>query len=101
MAHQEANHDRETTKKEGHIDYYCKQFVDFMQTQLHQRYDLISSRDRSRETEQQEETAPQTIPSVLDKGKGKLNPKPARVKVPLNKEINSSKGHTTKEALVL
>ena len=30
MAHQEANHDRETTTKEEDIDYYCKQFADFM-----------------------------------------------------------------------
>lgn len=52
MAHQEANHNRETITKEEDIDYYCKKIADFMQTQLHQRCDLRSSKNRSRELEQ-------------------------------------------------
>jgi hypothetical protein len=101
MAHQEASHDREATTNEEDIDYYCKQFADFMQAQLQQKYDLRSSRKRSREPEQQEGTAPQVIPPVLDKGKGKLNPDPSKIKVSSNKESNSSEGHTEKEAPVL
>lgn len=93
MPHQETNHDREATANEEDIDYYCKQFADFMQAQLHQRYDLRSSRKRSREPEQLEGTAPQDIPSILDKGKGNLNTESSKIKVSSNKENNSSKGH--------
>jgi len=31
MAHQETSHDREVATNEEDMDYYCKQFVDFMQ----------------------------------------------------------------------
>lgn len=101
MAHQETNHDREATKNEEDIDYYCKQFADFMQTQPHCNYDLRSSKKTSREPEQQEGVDPQVIPPVLDKGKGKINPDPSKIKVSSNKENNSSKGHIEKEAPVL
>jgi len=101
MAHQETSHDREEPKNEEDIVYYCKQFLDFMQAQLCQRYDLRSSRKRSREPKQQEGTAPQDIPPVPDKGKGKLNPHSSKIKVSSNKESNSSDGHIENEAPVL
>ena len=46
------------------IDDYCKQFVDFMQTQFHRKYDLRSSRKRTR-TQEQEEEMPQDRKSVV------------------------------------
>lgn len=69
MAHQEAIHDREETTDEEDKDYYCKQFVEFMQAQPQCKYDLISSKKRMREPEQQREAAPQVVPQILNKGK--------------------------------
>lgn len=48
MAHQEASHDREAETEEEDIDYYLKQFVDFMQAQPLHKYNLSSSKNRSR-----------------------------------------------------
>lgn len=72
-----------------------------MLAQPQHKYNRRSSKNRSREPEQQEETAPQVTPPVLEKRKGKLNSDLARIKVHLNKEINGSGEHTTKEAFVL
>ncbi len=85
MAHHEMCHDTEEIVNEEDIGDYCKQFADFMQAQLHQNYDLRSSKKRPRELEQQEETAPQNVSRVLNKGKGKLNPDLSKVKFSLNK----------------
>lgn len=100
MVHQEVSHNGEATNEE-YIDYYCKQFAEFMLAHPQCKYNIKSSKKRSRELEKQEETVPQNIPLVPDKGKGRLNLDLARVKFPLNKEINSLEGHTKKEALVL
>lgn len=51
MAHQEAIHDGEAATDEEDIDYYCKQFANFMQAQPQRKYNLRSSRKRSREPE--------------------------------------------------
>lgn len=101
MDHQETSHDIEATKNKEDMDYYCKQFGDFMQAHPHQKYDLISSRKISRDPEQQEGTSPQVIPPVPNKGKGKLNPNSSKIKLSTNKEGNSSKGHAKKEAPIL
>ena len=45
------------------IDNYYKQFVDFMQVQFHRKYDLRSSRKRTR-TQDQEEEVPQKEAAV-------------------------------------
>ena len=95
------SHDRKETTNEEVIRDYCKQFKDLMQAQIHQKYDLRSSKKRSRETEQQEETSPQTVPPLLNKGKGKLNPESSKVKSSLNKGCNSSEEHTKEKTLVL
>ena len=53
------------------IDDYRKQFLDFMQAQFHRKYDLRSSRKRTR-TQEQEEKMPQketVVQKVGDKGK--------------------------------
>lgn len=39
-------HEREATINEEDIGDYCKIFANFMQAQLHERYDLRSSRKR-------------------------------------------------------
>ena len=71
MNHHEANHHREATTKEEDMDYYCRQFVDFMQTQPKHKYNLRSSKKRTREPEQQGESTAQVVPLASDKGKGK------------------------------
>lgn len=101
MAHQETNHDKEATTNEDDIDYYCKHFANFMQAQPHWNYDLISSRKRLRELEQQERTSPQVIPPVLDKGKGNFNPDSSKIKFSSSKERNNSEEHAEKEAHAL
>lgn len=101
MAHQETCHAREEVVNEEDIDDYCKKIANFMQAQLHLRYDLEYSRKRLREVEQQEGTAPKDNPHVPNKWKGNLNPDSSKVKVPLNKECNSSKEHTEEKAHVL
>ena len=50
---QEEEKTRDT--EEAEIDHYCKQFSDFMQAQFNRRYDLKSSRKRTRTQEQEEE----------------------------------------------
>jgi len=72
-----------------------------MLEQPQHKYNLRYSKKRSREPKQQEESTPQVTPPILNKGKGKLNPNPARIKVTLNKERNGSGEHKTKEAPVL
>ena len=100
MVHQEVNHDGEETDEDD-IDYYCKQFADFMQAQPQCKYNLISSKKRSREPEKLEGTAPQVIPPVPDKGKGKLHLDPPKTRVSTNKKRNGPKEHTKKEAPIL
>ena len=41
--------------EDAEIDHYCKQFTDFMQAQFNRRYDLRSSRKRTRTQDQEEE----------------------------------------------
>lgn len=101
MDHQEANHDREGTIEEEYMDYYCKQYAEFMQAQPQCKYDLRSSKNRTRELEQQRKAAPQVVPLVLNKGKGKLNPNPSKIKVSSNEERTSSEGHIEKGTPIL
>ena len=63
------------------INHYCKQFADFMQAQFNVKYDLRSSRKRTR-TQDQEEEPPQKEASAqkesatkksIEKGKNPLN----------------------------
>lgn len=82
------------------MDYYCRKSVEFMQTQPQCKYNLICSKKRTREPEKQGETTPQVVPPNPDKGKGKLHPDPLKTGVLANKESNSPKGHTKKEAHV-
>ena len=42
-------------EEEAEIDHYCKQFVDFMQAQFNVKYDLRSSRKRTRTQDQDDE----------------------------------------------
>ena len=44
---QEEPEEKEVPLEEQHIENYCTQFVDFMQAQLHRKYDLRSSRKRT------------------------------------------------------
>jgi len=44
-------------------DYYCKQFADFMQAHLNRKYDLRSSRKRTRTQEQEEVVAQKEVPT--------------------------------------
>lgn len=52
VVREEASQFREATIEEEDIDYYCKQFEDFMQAQPQCKYNLRSSKERSREPEQ-------------------------------------------------
>ena len=67
--------------EEAKIDHYCKQFADFMQAQFNVKYDLRSSRKRTR-TRDQEDEPPQKEASAqkelatkrnIGKGKNPLN----------------------------
>jgi len=69
-----------------------------MQVQLRQRYDLRSSRKRSRELEEQKGTSPQDVRLVPDKGKGNLNHESSKIKVSSNKESNSFEEYVEKKA---
>ena len=40
--------EKEVPPDDQDIDSYCRQFVDFMQAQIHKKYDLRSSRTRTR-----------------------------------------------------
>ena len=75
---QEEEKTRDT--EEAEIDHYCKKIANFMQAQFNRRYDLRSSRKRTR-TQDQEAELPQkeapaqkesTMQKVTDKGKGPL-----------------------------
>ena len=67
--------------EEAEFDHYCKQFDDFMQAHFNRRYDLRSSRKRTRTQEQEEELPQKEAPSqeestmqkATDKGKQSLN----------------------------
>ena len=86
---QEEEKTRDT--EEAEIDHCCKQFTYFMQAHFNRRYDLKSSRKRTR-TQDQEEEPPQkeapaqeesTMQKATDKGKGPLNkPLQSRDQIP-------------------
>ena len=67
--------------EEAEFDHYCKQFDDFMQAHFNRRYDLRSSRKRTRTQEQEEELPQKEAPAreeskiqkATDKGKQPLN----------------------------
>ena len=40
--------EKEVPPEDQYIDNYCRQFVDFMQAHLYKKYDLRSSRKRTR-----------------------------------------------------
>ena len=75
-----ANEDTE----EPEIDDYCKQFVDFMQAKFNGRYELRSSRKRTRTQDQEEDTPQEEAPAQKEvtpqkppkKGKRPLNQSP-------------------------
>ena len=46
--HKEERDDLDAPLYDGEIENYCRGFFYFMQTQLHRKYDLESSRKRSR-----------------------------------------------------
>lgn len=56
------------------IDDYCKQFTNFMQAPLSKKYNLQSSRKRSRGKDQNEGTSSLEPLKKNDKGKGLLEP---------------------------
>jgi len=62
MAHHEMFLDREVKINVEDISDYCKQFADFMQAQIHRKYDLISSKKRSREPERKRKLLPKIFP---------------------------------------
>ena len=49
--------------EEAEFDHYCKQFDDFMQAHFNRRYDLRSSRKRTRTQEQEEELPQKEAPT--------------------------------------
>lgn len=61
------------------IEEYFKKFIDFMQVELHKKYDL-RSRKRSRLQDNVEEQTDQIVqqqsPSQVDKGKQQINKVP-------------------------
>ena len=61
QAHSEVKANEDTEEPE--IDDYCKQFVDFMQAQFNRRYDLRSSRKRTRTQDQEEDTPQEEAPA--------------------------------------
>lgn len=98
MAHQEVSHHKEVAIEEEDMDYYCRQFAKFMQTQPQRKYNLRSLKKRTREPKQQGEDVPQVVPPTPDKGEGKIHLDPPKTGVSTNKERNGPKGHTEKEA---
>ena len=68
-------------EEEAEIDHYSKQFVDFMQANFNRKYDLRSSRKRTRPQDQEEETPQKEVPAQkesatkrnTEKGKNPLN----------------------------
>lgn len=58
--------------EDDEIDSNCKQFVDFIQAQLHRKYDLNSSRKRPRGQHQNEENLHPSSPKSAKKGKTTL-----------------------------
>lgn len=86
---------------EEEIGDYCKQFVDFMQVQLHRRYDLISSRKRLREPDQEEGVSPQDTFIAPEKGNGKLDPDTPKVKYSLTQGGGRSKEGIEEKPLTL
>ena len=59
--YQEVSNNGES-KDDEDIDYYCKQFAEFMLAQPQRKYNLRSSKKRLREPEQQEENDPRLFP---------------------------------------
>ena len=68
------------------IDDYCKQFVDFMQAQFNRRYDLRSSRKRTRTQDQEEDTPQEEAPTQKEVTPQKP---PEKGKRPLNQSLQS------------
>ena len=85
-------------EEEAEIDHYCKQFADFMEAQFNVKYDLRSSRKRTR-TQDQEEEPPQkeapaqkesTTKKSIEKGKNPLNvPPQSNIQIPSSSKIVS------------
>ena len=84
QANSEIRNNKDTEEHE--IDDYCKQFVDFMQAQFNRRYDLRSSRKRTR-TQDEEEDTPQKSASA-QKEVNTQKP-PEKGKRPLNQSLQS------------
>ena len=55
---EEEEDEKVSSTEDPDIDDYCRQFVDFMQAQFHKKYDLRSSRKRTRTQDQEEESPP-------------------------------------------
>ena len=69
------------------IDDYYKQFVDFMQAQFNRRYDLRSSRKRTRTQDQEEDTSQEEAPARKEANHQKT---PDKGKRPLNQSLKSA-----------
>lgn len=72
--HEEGGDDLYAMLNDAEIDDYCRKFTDFMQAQLHRKYDLWPSRKRPRGKDQNEDSPSQGPPRPIDKGKKPLDP---------------------------
>lgn len=59
----EESTEAEVSFDQEEMDEYCKEFTDFMQAELHKKYDL-RSRKRSR-TQDDEEKEPESVPYLM------------------------------------
>lgn len=69
MAHQEVNHHTEARVDEEDMDYYCKQFVEFMQTQPQHKFNLGSSKRGQENQSNKKEVLPKILLPHHTKGK--------------------------------
>lgn len=72
--YEEEGGDLDATLNHGEIDDYCKKFIDFIQARLQKKYDLWSSRKRSRGQDQNEGASSQEPHKPTNKEMGYLDP---------------------------
>lgn len=72
--YEEEEQDLDATLNDDEIDDYYKQFIDFMQDQLHKKREMRSYRKRSRGKYQKEGTSSIEPHKPVDKGKGFVDP---------------------------
>jgi len=66
-AHEEWGDDLDAPLDDGEIDNYYRKFVNFMQAQLHRKYDLRSFRKGSRVQNQNEESSSSSPLKLVEK----------------------------------